>query len=64
MTSLSLSNYTLNDYNRNNHKRGGGDKMQYLPIGEPIEMGVLSPQQMAPLLEQVILPSIETCAKM
>jgi hypothetical protein len=38
--------------------------MQYLAIGEPIEMGVLSPQQMAPLLEQMILPSIEACVKL
>ncbi len=35
--------------------------MQYLAVGEPIEMGVLSPQQMVPLLEQMIIPSIEAC---
>ena len=38
--------------------------MQYLVVGEPIEMGVLPPQQMVSLLEQMIIPSIEACVKL
>jgi hypothetical protein len=37
--------------------------MQYLVVSEPNEMGVLPPQQMAQLLEQMILPSLEVAVK-
>jgi muconolactone delta-isomerase len=37
--------------------------MQYLVVSEPIEMGVLPPQQMAQLVEQKILPSLEVLIK-
>jgi muconolactone delta-isomerase len=38
--------------------------MQYLVVSEPIEMGVLPPQQMAQLVEQMVLPSLEAAVKM
>ena len=31
---------------------------------ESIEMGLLPPQQQAPIIEQTIIPSIEACAKL
>ncbi len=38
--------------------------MRYLVTLESIEMGLLPPQQQAPIIEQTIIPSIEACAKL